>query len=432
MGIAGIHITVFEHETIKLDQIFNGDLKFDKHKLEAFEKYYGSAGVPYFSLIHKGIRFNEFVGVIQVGNTLIEVLPKADKYDTDKTKWRNILIGMLKAVGSFDIKSTSNSNLKIKPNTILDLYFEMFIKEVEYLLHAGLIKQYRKKDGNVTALKGCLQFGKHIQLNLTHQERFYVRHTTYDVEHKLHFILYKTIRLLKQINTNVGLHSRIGALLLHFPEMPEIKVTKTTFEKLVFNRKNQSYKKAINIAKLLLLHYHPDVSKGRNDVLALMFDMNKLWEQFVYVSLRKNREAFKEITAQTSKYFWKPDTGYNSKIRPDIVINKDSEDCVVLDTKWKNLNGYNPSPDDLRQMYVYHEYYGAKRVGLVYPGNPTNGGKGTFHPTPKNPEMDRECSIILLEVPAKLDSGRIIIKEWQKTIGKEISDWLSKKNRITI
>src|SRR5690606_14308158 len=118
----------------------------------------------------------------------------------EEKKWRDILIGMMRSVGGFDIKSTSSSHLKIKPNTILDLYFELFIKEVEYVLHSGLVKKYRKKEGNVSALKGSLQFSKHIKYNVTHQERFYVRHTSYDVDHQLHFILYKTIQLIKHIN----------------------------------------------------------------------------------------------------------------------------------------------------------------------------------------------------------------------------------------
>lgn len=413
------NITVFEHQAIKLNEVIDG-IMFDGHKLKALQGYFGEKGVPYFSLIHNGVRFSEYVGVIQVGETIFEVLPKADKnngYTEEKTKWRKVLIGMLKAVGSFDIRSTGESNLKIHSNTILDLYFEMFLKEIEYLLHTGLIKKYRKKEGNVTALKGSLQFSKHIQENLTHQERFYVKHTKYDVEHKMHFILYKAIRLLKQLNTNSALHSRIGGLLLNFPEMPDMKVLESTFERIVYNRKIQAYKKSIEIARLLLLQYHPDVSKGRNNVLALMFDMNKLWEQFVYVSLRKHKQAGTTITAQTSKYFWKPLTGSGSRMRPDIVLNKGTENCTVLDTKWKNLNGYQPSPEDLRQMYVYHKYYAAKKVALIYPGLKSEKTYGNYSDPITGLNSDEECSIITVAVLPK-------IKLWQEEIGAQFQKWM--------
>lgn len=409
------HITVFEYERIKLDQEING-CKLDEPKLLALQKYYGDKGVPYYSLINKGVQFNEYVGVIQVGSLLIEVLPKADK-ERKMEDWRNMLINMMRAVGSFDIRVTSSSHLKIKPNTILDLYIEMFINEVEYLLHTGLIKQYRKKEGNVTALKGNLLFGKHIQQNLTHQERFYVRHSTYDIEHQLHFILYTAIKFIKQLNTNITLHSRIGALLLFFPEMPIIKVTEATFEKLVYNRKSEGYRKAIEIAKLLLLQYHPDVSKGRNNVLALMFDMNKLWEQFIYVSLKKYTKDC-SVTSQISKYFWQPDNGgQRSRMRPDIVINKESDNCIVLDTKWKNLNGYNPSPDDLRQMYVYHEYFNAQKTALVYPGEGKEI-KGTYFKRDARINEKMQCSVFPIDV--RIGDVRV----WQEKIADEIQKWI--------
>lgn len=406
------HITVFEHEILRFNK---GDNRITEAQLIELQKYYGN-GIPFYSLCNNGIQFNEFVGVIQVGNTLIEVLPKADKATASKSKWRDILIGMLKAVGIFDIKSTSDSSLKIKPNTILNLYFEMFINEVEYLLHNGLIKQYRGKDENISVLKGRIQFAKHVSFNLTHRERFYVRHTFYDVNHNLHFILYKAICLLQQINSNVNLHSRIGALLLNFPEMPDIKVNEATFEKLQFTRKNQTYKKAIDIARLLLLQFHPDISRGKNNILALMFDMNKLWEKFVYVSLRKNMHTTASIAAQNSKFFWKPEVGYRSKIKPDIVINEGEEDCIVLDTKWKNINGYNPSPDDLRQMYVYHEYYHANRVALVYPGEKSQRKEGAFLHPKSSERLDKECSLICLGVGPS-------IKQWQENIYLEIESW---------
>lgn len=56
-----------------------------------------------------------------------------------------------------------------------------------------------------------------------------------------------------QVNTYDDLHSRIESLLLSFPEMPDIKGTAAKFDKLHFNRKNQHYKKTIEIAKVLLL-----------------------------------------------------------------------------------------------------------------------------------------------------------------------------------
>ena len=416
----GKHITIFEHQTLKLDHDYEG-VTFDNDKLNALQRFYGDKGVPYFSLVHKGIRFSEFVGVIQVGALIIEVLPKADKSSADvnsKAKWRNILIDMLRASGIFNIQAPSSSSLNLKSNSLLDLYFELFIKEVEYLLHAGLAKQYRKKEANVTALKGCLQFNKHLQQNITHQERFFVRHTTYDVEHKLHFILYKAIRLLKQINTNSALHSRIGALLLHFPEMPDINVSESTFEKLVFNRKTVTYKKAIDIAKLLLLQYHPDVSNGRNNVLALMFDMNALWEKFVFTSLLKYKVPDVTITPQSPKFFWKPEVGYRSKIIPDIVINQGKDNCVVLDTKWKNLNGFNPSAEDLRQMYVYHQYYNSEQVALIYPGE--NSFKSGIYIDPNTGTDSKfKCGVFSL-------SPQLNVKLWQKDINVTILNLITK------
>jgi 5-methylcytosine-specific restriction enzyme subunit McrC len=416
------HIKVFEHESISLNQEFNegkDKVVFDENKYKAFQKYYGNGSkVPYFTLINKGIKFNEYVGVIQIGNTVVEVLPKADKGSDngDKDKWQKILIGILRAVGTFDMKSTSQASLKIKPNSILDLYFELFLNEVEYLLHSGLIKKYRKTEGNLNALKGSLKFNKHIQQNLVHQERFYVNHSVYDTQHLLHYILFKTINVIKTLNTSNALMSKVGSLLLNFPEMPDIKVTEATFGKIVYNRKSEHYKQAINIAKMILLHYHPDLQGGRNHVIALMFDMNVLWEKFVYVSLRKQLPDY-TIRNQVTTPFWKPTSGNTSYIKPDIVINNGDGKCVVLDTKWKNLNGNNPSPDDLRQMYAYCKLFKAEKVALVYPGINHNVN-GYFI------EDHKECSVLSISLPELLNN-KININDLHAEIENKIVKWIS-------
>jgi len=412
-------IIVFEHQSLKID-----DLKL-RNALEIFRS--DKKDFPYYSLIHNGIKFNSYVGVIQVGNIIIEILPKADKndYETDKkdvekeNKWRDILIEMLRTVNYFDVKAPTKSSLRIKPNSILELYFEIFVKEVEYLLHTGLSKQYRKIENNLNTLKGKILFSKHIQKNLIHKEKFFVNYTTYDREHILHKLLYKTLKLLQKINTNSALQSRICALLLNFPEMPDIKVTEDTFNRIAYSRKTEAYRNAINIAKLLLLNYHPDIRGGSNSVLAIMFDMNKLWEEFVYRSLKKYLKNCK-ISKQVHNPFWKCELK-SKKIIPDIVINKGKKKCVVLDTKWKILddNAENMSDSDLKQVFIYSLYFKAQKVALVYPAG--NGYKnenieGKFEKIPNEIE-NRTCDLIFIEVNEN-------IKKWQEEIKKEIENFL--------
>ncbi|MFZ4861218.1 McrC family protein [Sphingobacterium sp. Mn56C] len=403
------HIIVFEHQKLVFDLSNEGD----ESLFYALVSYHGDY-TPFFRLIRNGVQFCEFVGVLQVGDTLIEVLPKADKTvdDVTKSKWQGLLINMIRTVWGFSVKNSGSSSLKLKYNSVLDLYFELFISELEALFRAGLIKKYVREEKNTTALKGKLLFGKHIQNNLVHQERFYVETTKYAVDHELHQILYAALILLPHLNRNNLLASRIGNLLLNFPEQKPIKVVASTFSRIVYDRKTIVYQRALEIAELLLLNYHPDLSKGRRNVLALMFDMNALWEQFVLRVLQKQLSSHK-VSGQISKAFWKSQ-GMSSSMRPDIVLeDRLSNEVIVLDTKWKNLNGYSPSPDDLRQMYVYHEYFSARRVALIYPGEGFTLDGQFYHKTHKELD-DKHCHIV--QIPADKD-----FKVWKDKIVERIN-----------
>ena len=404
-------ITVFEHQPLhqgeRQDQL-------SVRELQALQQHYGDEGVKYYRLIHRGVKFNQYVGVLQVGRRLIEVLPKADKDDGEE-RWRNRLIDMLRATGTLQVENTSSSQLKIKPNSVLDLYFELLIAEMEQLLHRGLLKQYRQTTGNRNALKGSLQFAQHLNRNLVHRERFYVRHTTYDRKHLLHQILYEALLLLQRLNTHPQLHHRIGRLLLDWPPQDRLKVYPTLFDQLSFNRKTAPYRSAIQIAKMLLLNYHPDVSRGQEDVLALMFDINQLWERFVYGSLRKYAPEGVEVRAQNTKLFWSSEEGRSNTVRPDILLEFEGK-RVVLDTKWKRPNGYGPSSDDLRQLYVYLKYFGAGKAALVYPGADEN--VSGYYALLSDEKSHTNGSMMFLPI------GDGVIK-WQEVIATRVIKWTS-------
>lgn len=61
-------------------------------------------------------------------------------------------------------------------------------------------------------------------------------------------------------------------------------------------------------------------------------------------------------------------------LRPDIVLKKDDNTVIILDTKWKLLNkkkfNYGIDEKDMYRMLAYACRYKAKYIYLLYPENP--------------------------------------------------------------
>ena len=363
-------IQVFEHQKLKVGQAVQGVL-FKEHHFEQLALYHEQQENPYFSLVHKGVKFSEYVGVIQCGDLTIEILPKADKLSTreDKSRWHQLLLYMLGVVTELKVSSLSDASLRTRSNSLLDLYFLQFIREVRQLLHQGLIKKYRKENGQQPALKGRLLFEKQLQYNVVHQERFFTSHQVYDYEHTLNQILFKAISIIIRLSHNPDIKAQAQRLHFSFPELREREFLESDFEKIVFNRKSLAYKPAIDIARLIILNLSPDIRGGQEQLLAILFDMNELWERFIYKQLRvaatKNNRGF-SVKAQLSKKFWK-----NQHLKPDIVLEERNEEGetekTIIDTKWKLLSSLKPSMEDLRQMYAYKIHFGAEESILLYP-----------------------------------------------------------------
>ncbi|KIA96228.1 hypothetical protein OC25_03890 [Pedobacter kyungheensis] len=408
-------ITVFEHDSLRLGQPEDGRLSVKE--LECLQLHAGEEGVPYYSLIHKGVKFCGYVGVIALGHLNIEVLPKIDR--GSKQQWRKVLVDMLRKVGVLDVISTNDANLKLKKNNILDLYIAEFIKEVQVILHQGLLKKYRKQEGNTTSLKGKLLFQKHLTKNIVHQERFFVKYTLYDRDNLLNQLLYKTLKLIKTFNHTGHVHTNVEAIMLDFPDMNDIYVSEDTFEKIVYSRKNEHYRKALMMSRLLLLNYHPDINAGKSRVMALMFDMNQLWEKFVYLSLKKYL-VDATIEPQANKPYWRLFGKRPVNLRPDVVI-KSGEKTFVLDTKWKLPYGNKPGYADLQQMYAYTKYFSSDHTILCYPGADEGFVDGHFHHEESGHGYYR-CSVLRLKFDISMYPSQQLAL-WQKDIAKTIGTY---------
>ncbi|KQB39416.1 McrC family protein [Flavobacterium aquidurense] len=407
------NIQVFEHSFLAIEGDFGQRHFMALSKLNAFHND------KYFCIRHNGIKFKQYVGVIQVDGLTIEILPKIDNHNGDEALWQKALIEMLRITKKLKVQKVDQANVNRQNIHLLDLYFEWFLNEVQSLIHQGLIKEYYKETRNVKALKGKLEFAAHISKNLVHKERFYTTHQVYDKDHLVHQILSKALDIIEKCTKGNYLYSKCKTVQLDFPELKNISVTEATFSKIPKTRKTAPYETALAISKFIILNFAPNISSGSENMLALLFDMNNLWEEYILARLK---QSDREVTVygQQSTQFWN-----GISIRPDIVIENGLHKFII-DTKWKNISYSQPSTHDLRQMYVYNDYWKSTKAILLYPSNETKFDgfikfqdhhihKHTIYNEEKIEQ--HECGL-----------GKIsIFEDDQKTlnqnIGNEIIDW---------
>lgn len=416
-------IQVFEYGTLKVSD--EADAKFRDVHFRSLARYLTeNSKCGYYELLYNRVRFKNYVGVIKVGDLTIEVLPKCDRYDSvDEFTWQHVLIEMLAISIQVEAKTSTHADVNIRKHSVLETYLTLFLNEIAILIHHGLVKKYSKNENNQNALKGKLLIHKHVTKNIVHAERFYVSHQVYDCDNIYNSILFQTLQCIRSMNVTMSITRRCQSLLLDFPECSPVQVNEKLFKRLNYDRKTEGYKTAISLARIILLNYHPDVKSGRNDILAIMFDMNLLWENYIYYMLKKSCHDAFIVKSQRKKFFWKPADGSRVTLIPDIIIGKNGNEdsTIVLDTKWKYQSSV--SSQDLRQMYTYGNYFNANRSYLVYPdkidvSDSLKLKEGCFvDPEKSEKSTEQICGLLYVDLLKRTGERKSILN---KEIGAEI------------
>jgi 5-methylcytosine-specific restriction enzyme subunit McrC len=409
-------ITVYEHAVLRTDVLSRAE-----HK--TLQEFHGAGdNFPYFTLVHNGVKFSSYVGVLRVGRLTIEILPKTDRHFTGTTGeegfWRSRLLDMLRVAHDLPVHAPSTSHLRSRPNEVLHLYLEIFLRQLESLHRRGLHRAYHGERTNATSLSGRLLFSEQLRHNLVHKERFFVARDRYDFATPHNRILRMGLVLAAQLNERRDLSPRFASLLAAWPELEELPVNEAFFQRLRYDRATRDYRPVVAIARLLLLRHHPSLHDGNQELLALLFDANRLWETFLERTLRRYLPHLR-VTGQSSTAYWESDRHGASTLRPDITISDDSGNTLaILDAKWKVPSNERPSSGDLQQLYTYAHHLNAPKVALLYPATgarpkvrgqflKSKGGEG------------RACDVLFLTLAPGL-SGR----EWQRRLGEILKGWL--------
>ncbi|MEA3392036.1 MAG: McrC family protein [Candidatus Marinimicrobia bacterium] len=320
------------------------------------------------------LKANNYVGIIQTKNGVtIEILPKI--YESSKNEslenTKKIFLRMLRKLRKSPFKITNFANLNLSKMPLLDVFINMFLDEVDKLIKKGLRKAYVQKSENLFALKGKLNFNKNIQQNLIHKERFFVEYDEFDVNRPENKLIKSTLIFLQKKARANFTQQRVRKLTFIFDEISKSTNIDKDFTKCKSNRLLKHYENILIWCRIFLKNQTFSNYKGNDIAFALLFPMERIFEDYVASWLRKNIDT--NIQLKTQKVIGHLLNNNKYKMKPDIVINNGQ---IIADTKWKILDDkHKMTQSDLYQIYAYatkphaddNSKEETKKIILIYP-----------------------------------------------------------------
>ena len=349
----------------EFERIYQHDIdKKDFGDIENFILKNSDENAPFLRIASgvggKFVQARNYVGVLQTKSGLtIEILPKiANKNDTERSK--AVFIKMLKTLKNFPFKSSNLASLKTQNLPLLEIFISMFLCELEALVKKGIKSDYVALEENLNFLKGKLNINEQIKRNSIHKERFYVGYSEFLSNIKINRIIKTTLKFLYKKSNSSKNQQKIRELLFIFDEVSECEDYKNFFAKLVINRQVKHYEQTLLWCKIFLLNNSFTPHKGDDIALALLFDMNALFESYVGNFIKKSFPG--TILQHSEKHLVEEPKSF--KLRPDIFL----ESKFIADTKWKIISSSNDiSQADLYQLYAYGKKHECSKLYLIYP-----------------------------------------------------------------
>lgn len=366
-------LQVFEHQWLVVGSAYPTSsghaLKFELHHFDALVRWNHRHDNRFLTIGHRRVKFESYVGLLQIANLSIEILPKAGRDETPeaRSRWQRAMLEMMRTASHLPLHRIEQADQSLRARSLLELYIDLFLTEVERLLHEGLLRRYRQEEENLTAFRGRLVASGQVRENLCHRERFYVAHHVFDHAHLLNQILLEALCVLRLNPLPQWLSDRVKQALVGFVDVPR-RIIREADIPTRHDRQTSRYEEAIRLAWLILSQQNPMLRDGSEPFLALLFDMERLFELYVGRMLARALHGSATVKLQPGRPFWRTDAGVGTHLRPDTVVEFHSpKRVVILDTKWKLPLGGKPSSGDLHQMYLYNQYFEAVEAILLYP-----------------------------------------------------------------
>lgn len=340
--------------------------------LSEFEKYLKKNKLDHTLKVgSSSVTATHFVGVIKYKKFQIEILPKLvsnieNEENVSAEEEKNILrnlIFMLSYTKNLDIKISENSKLTTCKNPFLEILIREFAQSLFNCLKRITPKNYIREEDNLNYLKGKLKFTENIRYNCSNQARFYCEFDEYSENNILNQLFLYVATCLYSVSHDSKNKKLLKFIMNYFCDITLTKFDRFKTNKIKLSKNQEIFKKPFNLAKMFIEKSSVDLSKNKIENISLLWDMNKLFEEFI-AEIASSINGL-EIKPQKKRKLLKDD---NCKKRDTFIDIYENNSDTVLDTKYKNIESiYGVSNSDIYQVSTYCLLHDSKNAILLYP-----------------------------------------------------------------
>lgn len=359
-----------------------------------------------------GIKANHYVGVIKYKNFQLQVLPKliTEENASEDLILKN-LIFMLSYTRKLDIKTTDSVNLSKSQNPFLEILIKEFANSLFEALKRLTPKNYVREEDNLNFLKGKIKFSENIRYNCVNQAKFYCEYDEFSENNILNQLFLYVSTSLYEVSRNSENKRALKLIIDYFADIKIIRFDKFKCDKIRLNRNQMLFEKPLKLAKMFVENSSVDLSRNRIENISLVWDMNKLFEEFIYEVMRKIEGL--NVEAQKTKRLLRHSDGSTRRdTKVDIMVNN-----KVLDTKYKRFETIEDvSSADIYQVTTYCLLHDTYEAILLYPQwNDKPMGEDFTLNLPKNIEANYNLKLASVNLRRDLKND---LQEVQKDLKK--------------
>lgn len=344
------------------------NLDCDLDKLQSFLKCQNIE--PALKITRQVIKTKSWVGVIKYKKLHLEILPKLICDKNDNTQILNNLLFMLSYTKKLNIKTSNVAKLSTSKNPFIEVLIREFTQSLFDSLKRFTPKKYVREEENLNYLKGKLKFSENIRYNSSNQTKFYCEFDEFSENNLLNQLFLFVSTCLYNISNDSYNKKTIKFIMNYYSDIQLIRFDRFKAEKIKLSRNQELFRKPFTLAKMFVERTSVDLSKNKFENITLIWDMNKLFEEFIFEIMKKSQNEWGwEFVAQKGKRLLCGDTNKKRNTFVDIYCKRNSDSySIILDTKYKKLQSSDDfSNADVFQVSSYCLLYGAKHAILLYP-----------------------------------------------------------------